>query len=103
VDIIDFIGVDKVTGKVILTISDHLDWMDSNYHLRKLQDKLNCYLCFCESGELHKSYPDAKGRGIVFSIAAKYPFSSEGKEFFVNAKVAVDRAGFILELIQAND
>jgi hypothetical protein len=86
-----------------LTISDYLDWIDSDYHLRKLQDKLNCYLHFCESGELYESYPNAKGRGIVFSIAAKYPFSLEGKEFFVKAKVAVEHAGFILELVQAND
>jgi hypothetical protein len=96
---IDFIGVDKKSGKVTLTIADHLDWNDSKYHLRKLQDKLNSYLRFCESGEIYESYPDAKGRDIVLSIRAKYPFSSEGNEFVTKAKVAIERAGFILELV----
>jgi len=98
-DTIDFIGVDKATGKVVLTISDHLDWKDPHFHLRKLQDKLNSYLRFCESGELHESYPDAKGRDVVLSIAARHPFSSEGEAFFSKAKVAIEHAGFSLELV----
>ena len=100
VDTIDFIGVDRTTGKVVLTISDHLDWADSHFHLMKLQDKLNSYLRFCESGELYESYPDAKGRDVVLSIAAKHPFSSEGDAFFARAKVAIRRAGFSLELVR---
>jgi hypothetical protein len=102
-DIVDFIGLDKTTGKVTLTISDHLDWTNSNYHMRKLQDKLNCYLRFCESGELYESYQDAKRRAIVFSIVAKYPFSIEGREFFVKAEAEIKQAGFFLELVQTDD
>jgi hypothetical protein len=30
--IIDFIGVDRVSGEVILTISDHLEWSNSPEH-----------------------------------------------------------------------
>jgi hypothetical protein len=103
VDTIDFIGVDKATGRVILTISDHLDWTDSNHHLRKLQDKLNYYLRFCESGELFESYPKARGKDIVFSIVAKYHFPTECREFLAKSKVAVEQAGFALELVQGND
>jgi hypothetical protein len=97
-DTIDFVGIDKVTGKVVLTISDHLDWTDSKYHLSKLQEKLNCYLRFCESGELCESYPEAKGKDVVFSVAAKHPFSAEGMAFFVKAKATIARSGFILEI-----
>ena len=31
-DVVDFIGTDKATGLVILTISDHLDWSDEHEH-----------------------------------------------------------------------
>jgi len=99
---IDFVGVDKASGKVILTIADHMDWTDTGFHLGKLQDKLNCYLRFCESGELYEAYPDAKGRRVVFSIAAKYPLSAEGASFFLKAKVAIENAGFGLELAKIN-
>lgn len=30
--VIDFLGVNKITGAVTLTISDHLDWIDSDHH-----------------------------------------------------------------------
>jgi len=98
VDTIDFIGVDKATGKVVLTISDHLDWSDPDLHLKKLQDKLNSYLRFCESGELYESYPDAKGRAVVLSIAAKHAFSPEGLAFVSKAKGAIEDAGLMLKL-----
>jgi hypothetical protein len=41
---------------VALTISDHLEW-DSG-HLLILQEKINSYLHFIESGQMHGSYPD---------------------------------------------
>lgn len=36
-DVIDAIVVDKETGQVVLTISDHLEWGDD--HLLLLQEK----------------------------------------------------------------
>jgi hypothetical protein len=31
-DLIDIVGINRETGFVILTISDHLDWSDSTAH-----------------------------------------------------------------------
>ena len=59
-DLIDIISIDRLTGETILTISDHLDWSDSEAHLLLLQNKLNRYLAFVESGEIFRSYPKAK-------------------------------------------
>jgi hypothetical protein len=44
--VIDAIGVEAATGKVVLTVSDHLDWLDEEGHERKLQEKLNTCLSF---------------------------------------------------------
>ena len=63
-DKIDFIGSDKESNSIILTISDHLDWEDSERHLLLLQEKLNNYLAFCESGEILEVYPQAKNKHI---------------------------------------
>ena len=98
VDKIDFIGIDKVTGQATLTISDHLDWTDIRGHLRKLQEKLNTYLRFCESGELYQTYPEAKGRRIVFALVAKHAPNSEGRSFLAKARAALEKAGFVLEV-----
>jgi hypothetical protein len=90
---IDFVGIDKSTGDVVLTISDHLDWTDSNNHQLILQKKINSYLSFIESGEIFESYPDSKGRHPVISVVSQYAPDTDGREFPVNVKSAVEEAG----------
>ena len=53
--VVDFIGMDLIKNEIILTISDHLEWGVTD-HLVKLQEKLNNYLSFIESGELYEAY-----------------------------------------------
>lgn len=59
--VVDIISLDKQTGCVTLTISDHLDWTDTVQHERLLEEKLNKYLAFVESGEILERYPEARG------------------------------------------
>ena len=74
-DIVDIIGTDRWTGRVTLTISDHLDWTDSVAHQTILQKKLNTYLAFVESGEILERYPEAKDKAVTFDIVV-----ANGKE-----------------------
>jgi Family of unknown function (DUF6572) len=95
---IDFVNVDKESDDLWLTISDHLPWDgDEGHHLLLLQNKLNAYLSFIESGELLTKVPDAKGRRIVINIAGKFPLSKNAEAFFRKAKSAVEDAGFRLQ------
>lgn len=55
---VDAIGIDQ-EGVVVRTLSDHLEWDDG--HLFLLQEKINTYLAFLESGEVFETYPDSKG------------------------------------------
>jgi len=49
---IDMIITDKKKTRVGLVISDHLDWEEGEgEHLVLLQDKLNAYVHFIESGK----------------------------------------------------
>ncbi len=93
---IDIISTDRVTGHVVLTISDHLDWSDSTAHQRLLQTKLNRYLAFVESGELLESYPDAKGRRIEFKVVFQFRPDDEGQAFLAKVKPIIESAGFKL-------
>jgi hypothetical protein len=61
---IDIMSVDP-TGALVLTISDHLDWSDSLAHERVLQEKLNSYLAFIESGQILEHHPEVSIREIV--------------------------------------
>ena len=81
-----------------MTISDHLDWQSNvTEHLSMLQEKLNVYLAFVESGELLETYPDAEGREIVFSIVGKHALSDEARQFVEKASAIIQDAGMRLE------
>lgn len=95
---IDFIGIEKKSGNVILTISDHLDWSDSGHHLMILQEKINSYLRFYESGEIYQVYPEARGREIAIDIVGKYPPDEQGRLFIQRAEVILNKIGLLLRL-----
>ena len=89
---IDAIGIDRTSGNVHLTISDHLPW--DHEHLLTLQTKLNSYLAFLESGEVYSSYPKAKSREFVIEVVARYRPDAAALDFLTNAKLLIEGAGF---------
>jgi hypothetical protein len=95
-DVVDIISIEKNSGHMILTISDHLDWSDTVQHQIILQEKINRYIAFVESGEILESYPDAKGEPIVIKIVFKFSSDTKGYEFLAKAKAVVESAGFNL-------
>jgi hypothetical protein len=62
-------------------------------HLRLLQNKLNRYLAFVESGEIFQSYPKAQDRPIVFTVVFKFRPNEEGRAFLDNVRPIVESAG----------
>lgn len=95
-DKVDFIGVDKVSGKIILTIADGLDWHDERSHLVALQDKINTYVAFIESGELHAVYPDSIGRVPVIDIVHRLPLPVAARTLLEKARPILSDAGIEL-------
>jgi uncharacterized protein DUF6572 len=85
-DVVDIVSIDKETGHVVLTISDHLDWSDTVRHQTILQAKFNKYLAFVESGEILESYPDAKDRPVAIKVVFKHKPDQEGLRFLARAK-----------------
>lgn len=91
-DIIDFISTSP-DGKIVLTISDHLLWDEKNEHLLMLQEKLNSYLRFIESGEIFKSYPAAKDNSLIIEIGVQYEPNKVGLAFLNRCKETLVNAG----------
>lgn len=94
-DVVDVISTDK-SGQVVLTISDHLDWSNSEEHQTILQAKLNKYLAFVESGELLTRYSDAKDRPVAIEVVFKYRPDQSGWNFLAKATAVIESAGFTL-------
>jgi hypothetical protein len=92
-NVVDAIGIEK-NEWVVLTISDHLEWDLANEHLLVLQDKINGYLRFIESGEIFDAYPQAHGKQIMISIVALHSPFGDAVKFIDRAKETVEKAGF---------
>jgi len=91
--VVDFISARPNSGEVVLTVTDHLEWGESQ-HLVMLQDKLNSYLAFIESGEILECYPNAKGSKLRIEVVCKFPPDEEGRNFLGRAGEVVNKAGF---------
>jgi hypothetical protein len=100
IDKIDFVAVDRKTGDVQLVISDHLDWdQNEGEHLFVLQDKLDAYLTFVESGQLYAKFPRTRGEKIVIKVSGKYALSEEAKKLYRLFGKAVQDYGCTLEFV----
>lgn len=101
--IVDLIGTRRSDGRCVLTISDHLAWDDPD-HVEKLQEKINDYLAFIESGEIYESRPDARGREIEIEVVCKYfPPQGDGVRFVEHATEIIRGAGLHFSVSTLSD
>jgi hypothetical protein len=61
-----------------------------------LQDKINWYLAFIESGEFFETYPDSKDRPVVINVVFKCKPDHAGRQFLAKVKEVISAAGFSL-------
>jgi hypothetical protein len=95
-DVVDAVGVESASGKLILSIADHLSWEEEEEHLLALKNKLNAYLAYIESGQLFEAYPDSRGRVVLIDVVAKFSPSAAAETFLRQAAVTLREAGYEL-------
>jgi hypothetical protein len=95
-DIVDLVSQAK-NGDCVLTISDHLEWTADGSHLLVLQEKLNRYLAFIESGELVQRFPKYKGVPVRIQVRLKHWPDAIGQNFLQLARSSIEAAGFGFE------
>ncbi len=75
---IDAIGVERSSGMVILTITDHLDWSNVSYHTECLKQKFEFYVNAVLTGLLLQHYPNAIGRDVCIDLLCKFSPNTKG-------------------------
>jgi hypothetical protein len=78
IEMVDAVGTENSTNTVVLSIMDSWDWEDQQKHLAALQDKLNAYFGFVESGQIYEAYPEATGKSLRIDIISRYPMPEAG-------------------------
>ncbi len=72
-NIIDALGVEENSGRVVLVIRNDAPWDGSATQLYLLQEKLNAYVSFALDGEMAGAYPDFASRPIGLRIDCATP------------------------------
>lgn len=96
-DKIDAIGFVSSTNSVVIKIFDHLNWDNPQEHLYTLQEKLNAYIRFIESGNIYEAYPKAKNKNLVVSIDFRYDLPTEAEEFLAQVNLIFIKSALTLE------
>jgi hypothetical protein len=96
-NVVDIAHIDRESGDVFLSISDHLEWDEDGEHLLLLQNKINMYVHFVESGEIYERFPQYAGKKVVIEVINKYPLDEEAILFFRLAQDAIKGAGIKLQ------
>jgi len=96
-NVVDAIGIERDSDRAVMTITDHLPFgARDEERLLLLQDKLNAYLAFIESGELLEAYPDACGRKVTVEIVFKHEPIGPALAFLERAQKVMASAGIPL-------
>jgi len=105
--VVDIIAVpDWEPENVVLLITDHLEWGDKaqqGEHLLLLQEKINTYIAFIESGEILESYPPSKGKSPIIRIYGLYELPEQGEFFIDRAAETLKEVGIGLEFVLQED
>lgn len=80
---IDIVATRPGSRLVKLVVADHLPWDDSDGHARLLQDKINTYIAFVESGQLARlkepKLPESPE--VHIEVVLQHAPTSRAKEF----------------------
>ena len=94
---IDIVVPENRDGDAELVLVDQLPWkFDEDDHLSLLQEKINTYLAFVETGQLIEEFPTARDRKIVLKIDALYAPSAAGEQLLAAARPVVGQLGIEL-------
>jgi hypothetical protein len=65
-------------------------------HLFLLQEKINAYLRFIESGEVYEHCPDGRSKNVIIRVVCAHKVDQRSMEMFERFQEAVQGAGFTL-------
>ena len=94
-DKVDIVATRPGSSSVVLVVADHLQWDDLDAHLLALQAKLNTYIAFIESGQIHRleEPPVPPNPVLCIRVAMRYAPPPAAQEFFKKASAVLAGIG----------
>lgn len=100
VDKIDLVASRPDSNIVKLVVTDHLEWDDLDAHSLILQEKIDSYLYFVESGQLGDLAEPALPADIkvCITLASLYPPPSEAEPLLQQIRDSLESIGILFEV-----
>jgi hypothetical protein len=97
IDQLDKIDIISTTpqGEVVLHVADHLEWENEKEHILLLQDKINAYLQYIESGQVLDDYPNAKNNKVAIEVVFKHAPPGSILTYLEQFKKVVENLGVL--------
>jgi len=97
---IDIVATKPGTQIVKLVITDHLPWDDLEQHYILLQEKINTYIAFVESGQLQrlKEPPIPTDPTVVVTVVPQFEPPQPAIEFLARVRSFLAGLGIGLEI-----
>ena len=96
---VDGIGISKDGQKLVLLITDHLDWNNEYEHLILLQSKINTYLSFLESQQYIEVFPNKEFSIFFIEIHFIHELTDNCLKFFDAIKEQLAEENIYIEVI----
>lgn len=92
---IDKIELEKEQKSLILFIYDNLEWSykERQSHMKLLQDKINAYLDFIQSGQIYEHYDKQNFNKIIIRVNAQFSYSKSAIDFLNRIKIFLNDRG----------
>lgn len=84
-EVIDAMGYDPKRDEYVLAMLETREWDGSAERISELQEKLNGYIHFIDSGQFWKMKPDAVGKPVRFELRCLYPPDQGVRRFVEDA------------------
>jgi len=66
--VVDLIGVDPATGKIVLSMFERRRWGASPQQFQQIEEKINRYMGYVLDGFLVQHYPDYDGKPVQLRL-----------------------------------
>lgn len=104
VNVIDGMALNKDNNAIVLLLTDHLSWdgekaLSEFDHLNLLQDKINAYISYLESGQYAETYSTEEIDFAVIEIHFKYAVTENCEKYLNAVQNQIGQLGIKIEAV----
>lgn len=108
-NVVDFAGEDD--NSIVLVIFDSFEWnsfdledfIDDDYHMELLTDKISACIEFYKGGQIYEQFPAAKHKPVIIRVMGLHELNERAQWFYEGSTKALAEVDMGLEFELSDD